>query len=84
MPMGAAMFNPAPRTPRLPQRSGSRRHRLLAAAVGNRRAAIDLDAPVKVANAATVGLADQSTEDELVMIAGAHGVTVGPLSSATL
>ncbi len=82
--MAAAMFNAAPRNPRLAKRSGSRRHRLLAAAVGGRRARVDLDAPVSVPNAATVGLADQSTEDELVMIAGAHGVTVGPLSSATL
>jgi hypothetical protein len=46
--------------------------------------AIDIDAPVEVPNAATVGLSDQSTEDELVVIAGAHGVTVGPLPSAGL
>jgi type IV pilus biogenesis protein CpaD/CtpE len=78
--MFAAMFKAAPRNPRL----RSRRPRRLAAFLGGRRRADAAEITITVPNAATVGLADQSTEDELVMIAGAHGVTVGPLPSATL
>jgi hypothetical protein len=81
--MLAAMFNASPKDSRLRHRR-PRRFRLLSTVVGGRRRGNEAEAAVTVPNAATVGLTDQSCEDELVVIAGAHGVTVGPLSSATL